>query len=123
MLVCEDVQTDAQNPLKVNVFGLVSTIRSLADPPFPLLYPQLCVYLVLTGGRGSGDALIAAVEANSEDLVFSTPVHPLSFGADPLATRGVIFRILDCTFSQPGLYWIEFRYNNRTLARQPLLVR
>jgi hypothetical protein len=111
MLVCDDVQTDPANPHKVNVFGLIGTIRSVADPPFPLCHPQLCVYLVLTGGRGTGETTVAVVQADSDRLVFASLPHTLSFGTDPLAVRGLVFRILNGVFPEAGLYWVEFRYN------------
>jgi hypothetical protein len=123
MLLCDDVQRDPTDPHKVNVLGLVSTIRSSGEPPFPFRHPELCVYVVLTGGRGTGEAEVAAVHADSDRLIFSTPRHALKLGPDPLAIRGMAFRIRGGLFPQPGLYWFEFRYNGKALARQPLVVR
>ena len=122
MLLCDDVQHDPSGPRKVNVFGLTNTIRSHASPPFPFYQPQLTIYLALTGGRGTGDVVIAGVQGDSDSLVFATPPYTISFGSNPLAVRGMIIRVQNCPFPDPGLYWIEFRYNGRTLARQPLLV-
>jgi hypothetical protein len=79
------------------------------------------VYLVLTDARGSGDAAIAAVHADSGRLIFTSPSHTLSFGSHPLAIRGLVFRIRDVVFPEPGLHWVEFRYNGKVLARQLLL--
>jgi hypothetical protein len=39
MLLCDDVQRDPGDPRKVNVFGLVSTVRAVAEAPFPLCLP------------------------------------------------------------------------------------
>ena len=122
MLLCDDGQHDPSGPRKVNVFGLTNTIRSHANPPFPFYQPQLTIYLALTGGRGTGDVVIAGVQGDSDSLVFATPPYTISFGSNPLAVRGMIIRVQNCPFPDPGLYWIEFRYNGRTLARQPLLV-
>ena len=33
------------------------------------------------------------------------------------------FRILECFFPAPGLYWVEFRYRGKMVARQPLEIR
>ena len=124
MLLCEDIGRDPTNPKRIAIYGLIGAIRSTGEPPFPLLYPVLCVYLVLAGGRGEGDAQIVGVSADGEKPVFASPTHRLSFGlTDPLDVAAVIFRIRDCSFPQAGLYWIEFRYNGETIAREPLVVR
>lgn len=122
MIVCEDVQPSMDSPEKMNVLGLVHTIRSQEEPPYPLLHPGLCVYLQLTC-RGSGDARIVAVQADTDQPIFATPIHTLHFGTDPLAVLGVVFRIRGCPFPEAGLYWIQFRYNNSIIAQQPLLLR
>lgn len=109
MLLCEDVRTSRDNPSQVDVFGLVSAIRSLADPPFPLRYPVLCVYLQVTEGRGTGEGKIVAVHADSDHVAFATEAYHISFGPDPLAVMRIIFRVRNCIFASPGLYWIEFK--------------
>ena len=123
MLLCEDVRSDANNPHRVNILGLVSKIEVLSDPPFPLRLPELCVYLLMTDERGRGQASIVGVHADSGQAVFASPERNLQFGADPLAVVGVIFRIEDCVFPEAGLYWIQFVYNGQVIAQQPLLVR
>jgi hypothetical protein len=123
MLLCDDVQRDPVNPNKVNVIGLVSTIQGVSEPPFPLLHPELCVYLQVTGGRGEGDAQIVVQHADSDQVVFSSPAHRLVFSTNPLSILGIIFRIQSCVFPGPGLYWVQFWYNQKRLAQQPLLTR
>jgi hypothetical protein len=58
LIVCEDVQTDPDNPRRVTFVGLISAIRSLEQPPFPLLYREICVFLQLTEYRGPADGRI-----------------------------------------------------------------
>ena len=123
MLLCEDVRTDPDNAQKVNVFGLVSTIRAVPDDAFPVHHPELCVYLQLTGGRGTGEVQIAAVQAELEQIVFTSSVHSITFENDPLSVLGFVFRIEDCIFPHAGLYWIQFRVNDQVIAQQPLLLK
>lgn len=123
MLICEDVRTHPDSPKKVNVFGLLSTIRAAEYETYPLCLPNLCIYLQITGGRGSGAGQIVAVQADSEQFVFASLAHPLVLGNNPLAVRGLVFRIQDCIFPQPGLYWIQFRFDDRTIAEQPLVLK
>jgi hypothetical protein len=122
MILCDDVRVDPDNPKKVNIFGLVSSIKVECDV-FPIVHPEICVYLHLTEGRGSGEAQIAIVRADSGEASFVGSPHMLTFPSNPLAVKGVAFRILDCVLPEAGLYWVEFRYGGKALARQPLLVR
>jgi hypothetical protein len=123
MLLCDDFRHDPSAPNKVDILGLVSTIQSHGDPPFPLHHPLLCVYLELTGGRGTGQANIAIRQADTGLVLSLTAPHAVTFPPDPLAIRGLGFRILDCVFPTPGLYWVQFCYNQNVLAEQSVLVR
>ena len=123
MILCEDVRPDPVTPHKLNLFGLVNTIQSFESPAFPLRLQELCILLQLTSGRGTGRANIAAVYADTDQRIFQSPAHSLTFASDPLSVAGVIFRVQDCVFPWAGLYWIQFRYNGKLLASQPLMVK
>jgi hypothetical protein len=123
MLLCEGVRKNPTKASKVDVLGLLSTVTAVGSPAFPALLPVLCVYLELTAGRGTGQAHVDCRYADSGNLVFSSPIHVVTFPPDPLAIRGFVFRITDCIFPAPGLYWVQFCYNQKMLAEQPLIVR
>ena len=123
MLLCDRAAPDPDNPRKTNIYGVVSTIAVEAGAAFPVHHPEISVYLLLTEGRGTGQGRIVVVNADTEEPAFSSAAHPITFGPDPLALQGRCFRILDCTFPAPGLYWVEFRFNGKVLARQPLEVK
>ena len=55
LLVCEDLIYDPANPQQLTIRNLLGNIRSVSHPPYPLLYPQLCVYVQLTECRGAGE--------------------------------------------------------------------
>lgn len=123
LIVCEDIQTDPIYPLRVSLLGLLNSIRSIDEPAFPLLYAELCVFVQLTECRGVGTGRIDIVHADTNTVVFRTKTHSLPLSNDPLDVRGLSFRIRNCLFSSAGLYWIQFWYNNETIAQQPLLLR
>jgi hypothetical protein len=123
LIVCEDVQTDSENPRRVTLAGLISAIRSLEQPPFPLFYPEICVYLQLTECRGPADGRIEIRHADSGQVVFRTRTRTIPFVSDPLEVAGVTFRLRNCFFQEPGLYWVQFWYNELMIAQQPLLLR
>jgi hypothetical protein len=123
LIVCEDVQTDANNPRRVTLVGLISAIRSLEQPAFPLLFREICVFLQLTECRGPADGRIEIRHADSDQVVFRTRTRTIPFGSDPLEVVGVTFRIRNCLFQEPGLYWVQFWYNEEIIGQQPLLLR
>jgi hypothetical protein len=123
LIVCEDIQTDPVLPRRVSIVGLLSAIRSIDQPAFPLLYRELCVFLQLTECRGSAEGRIEIVHADSGNVEFRTRTRTIPFGTDPLEIIGVSFRIKNCLFREAGLYWVQFWYNETMMAQQPLLLR
>jgi hypothetical protein len=103
--------------------GLISAIRSLEQPPFPILYREICVFLQLTGCRGAADGRVEIQHADSGQVVFRTRTRTIPFGDDPLEVVGVTFRIRNCLFQVGGLYWVQFWYDEQMIAQQPLLLR
>jgi hypothetical protein len=123
LILCEDVQTDPDNPRRVTLVGLLSAIRSVEQPLFPLLYRELCVFLQLTECRGPADGRVEVRHAESDQAVFRTRTRTIPFASDPLEVVGVTFRLRNCLFQAPGLYWVQFWYNEQMIAQQPLVLR
>ena len=120
--MCEDVQTDAEHPHRVTLVGLLSSIHSLDEPAFPLLYRELCVFLQLTGCRGPAEGRIE-IRSEDQSVLFRTRTRTVPFSNDPLEIAGVTFRIRDCRFQEPGLYWVQFWYNEQMIAEQSFILR
>jgi hypothetical protein len=123
MILCEDWSVDPDNPRRINILGLLSSIRLVENQPYPLLLTELCVLLALADGRGQGRCRIVCRMEDTGQRMFATPWRTIRFGDDPLEVTAVPFRIRDCLFPVPGLYTIEFWYNDRVLEERPLLLR
>ncbi len=123
LIVCEDVEIDPQNPRRVTLVGLLSGIRSVDDPPFPLVYGEICVFVQVTECRGPAAARIEIHNVNSGQVVFRTQTRTVPFSADPLEVSGVVFRLRNLFFQEPGLYAVEFWYNEEMIAQQPIVLR
>jgi hypothetical protein len=83
LIVCEDVQTDPDNPRRVTLVGLVSAIRSLEEPTFPRLYRELCVLLQLTECRGAAEGRVEIQHADSGQVVFRTRTRTIPWATIP----------------------------------------
>ena len=118
MYLCEEVEIDEANSLRISIIGLLGNLRSLNEPPFPIVQEQICVYLQITSCRGPAQGRIEIRNADTDELVFVTQSHTMQFRNDPLEIQGVKFRIRGCLFQEPGLYWVQFWYNETMLAQQ-----
>lgn len=122
MIICEDWHPDPGNAHRLSVEGLLLHIRSLEAPPYPLLYPEFCILLLLTDGRGQALAEIRCVFEAPNAVIFRTPARTVVLGSNPLAVTGAVLRIRDCIFPAAGFYRVEFWYDGVKLAEQSLLL-
>ncbi len=123
LIVCEEVQTDPDNPRRVSLVGLISAIRSIEQPSFPLLYREICVFLQLTECRGAAEGRVEIRNADSDQVVFRTRTRTIPFANDPLEVSGITFRLRNCLFPAASLYWVQFWYNEQMIAQQSLVLR
>lgn len=123
MLLCDDWRLDGPNNRRVTIVGLMWTVYSIDDPPFPLYYREFCVFLALTAGRGQGQGHIVCVFEDTGEVVFATPPRLIQFRPDPLEVVGVPIRIRDSTFPRPGRYSIQFWYDGVLVEERPLKLR
>jgi len=72
LIACEEIITDPNNSNRVTLVNLVSSIRSMEDPAYPLQQPVLCVFAQLTDCRGQGEVRIEIREADTEEVVLTT---------------------------------------------------
>jgi hypothetical protein len=125
LVVCEDRATDAGSTHSITLTNLISAIRSVEEPAYPLLYRELCIYAQLTDCRGAADVRVTVVHADTGEFAYAGPPSPwrASLPNDPLAVGGLRFRIRNVHFPRQGLYWVQFWYNGEVLAEQPLVLR
>jgi hypothetical protein len=120
LILCDDVRADPNNFLRLNVFGLITHIRSTATPAFPVTRPQFCVLVMLTGCQGTGKLGLRILRAETGKIVFRNQPRRVRFVGSPQDAVGFAFRIQDCSFPSAGLYWVELVFDGTVLARQGL---
>ena len=123
LIPCEDVLVDEANPRRLTLVGLISAIHSREEQPFPLRYRELCVFVQLTSCRGPAEGRVEIQHADSSEVVFRTQHRVIPIPTDPLNVFAVTFRIRNCLFQQPGLYWVQFWYKELMISQQPLVLR
>jgi hypothetical protein len=123
LLPCDDVRTDPDNYQRIDVLGLITTIRSTADPPFPAVRPLLCALVILTRGQGQGELLLRIFHDQTARIVFRSSPRLVRFVGASEAVLGVVFRIRDCSFPMAGLYWVEAVFAGSVIARQKIWLK
>ena len=123
LLPCDEVRTDPDNYQRIDVLGLITTIRSTADPPFPVVRPLLCALVILTAGQGNGELVLRVFHDATGRVIFRSSPRQVRFVGSPEAMLGVVFRIRDCSFPMAGLYWIEAVFASSVIARQKIWLK
>jgi len=120
LLACDEVRTNPDNYQRIDVFGLITMIRSIADPPFPVVRPVLCALVIFTGVQGNGELLLRIFHDQAGRVVFRSSPREVRFVGASEAVLGIVFRIRDCSFPMAGLYWIEVVFTGSVIARQKI---
>jgi hypothetical protein len=124
MIVCDEVLPDPQRPRKLMIVGLTSLVQWPPDTTTPARLEKLVVLLVLTDGRGTGTGQVVCRNEESGERVFGSPPNLISFeGKDPAGHYYVTFKLLDCRFPSPGVYVVEFLFDNAVICEQLVTVR
>lgn len=123
MILCEDWLVDVDNPRRLSILGLLSNISSVDEGSYPLIQPELCVFLALTEIRGVASMRIVCIFEETGQAVFGTPKRMATFRNDPLEVEVVGFRIRNCVFPRAGVYAVQFWYNHHMVEERPLLLR
>ena len=120
LLLCDDVQADPSNLLRLNILGLLTHIRSTRTPPFPVVRPRFCVLVILTDSQGSAELSLRIVQSDTGRIVFRNQPRRIQFVSAPREAIGIKFFIKNCAFPAEGLYWVELIIDGAVAERQAL---
>lgn len=118
MVLCDEIEP---SEAEADVFDLRGVRTDIVAPSFPYTHPQLCVYLQMTGHEGvvTGRAVVNQVE--TDDDIASTVEDVVQFHG-PLAFVHVPWKVLDCSFPQPGLYYVQVLFDGKLIGERPLIL-
>ena len=116
LLVCDQIITDRISG-KQSLIGMFSTIHSAR---FPVVHPQLAVYVALTDGRGKTPLTIRIVDADESrpPLVQGTGVVEFK---NPRVIANLALQFHGLRFPEPGQYRVQLSCKE-TLLREARLM-
>ena len=94
----------------------------IVAPAFPYTHPQLCVYLQMTGHEGTASGRAVILDPETDLNVDETDEDPLQFHG-PLDFIEVPWRLSDCTFPEPGVYYVQVFFDGKLINERPLLLQ
>jgi hypothetical protein len=124
LIPCDNIVVSAtvQN---VSIGNLVYVIRVLAGNPYPRIHPLLCLFALLTNGRGPHKFRVVIVQGvgPNERVVYAGPEFDRDLGSDPLSVHGLPMRLRNVPFPRPGQYEVRLLCDGEILAGQPIELR
>jgi hypothetical protein len=120
MILCDELLLSQQSD-KVHLLGVFNTIRPLHEPLYPYRHGVFSVFLQLSDADGNFEAKIVVSEASSGLEVAVGQFHTIEF-LDRLQLKHVRFRLRDCLFPRPGLYWVGLEVEGDVLCEQRLML-
>jgi hypothetical protein len=124
MILCDEVLRDSERPGKLTIVGLISLLRWPEGSTAPLRLEKLSVLLILTDGRGMGRGRIVCIDEETDQPIFGSGELSISFeGKNPSLPFGVKFSLRDCRFPRPGVYHVQFLFEDEVICQQTLFVR
>src|SRR5580704_3011080 len=110
---------------KLNLLGAFDTIYA---PQMPAFHPQCAVALRVTfqpGDEGTRKLSLSFINADGRSIMhgIELPVEVMLPDDTHFLTRNFIVNIQQLKFDEPGLYSVDVRLDNESVASVPLLVR
>jgi Family of unknown function (DUF6941) len=119
MVLCDSVQESNE---EVGVFHL-DGVRSILDAQsFPAFRPRLCIFLQMSGHAGQASCHIEIDRSELSEVIYQSAPKSITFES-PALVEPVFFRLRNCVFPAPGLYYVQLFDGGKIIGERPLLVR
>jgi hypothetical protein len=118
LIVCDQIITDRLTG-KQSLIGMFSTIHSVR---FPVVHPQLSIYVALTDGRGKTPLTIRVVDADDARPALVQGQGVVQF-KDPRAIANLALQFHGLTFPEPGQYRVQILCRETLLREARLMLK
>ena len=73
----------------------------------------------MSGHEGEASCRLEINRAETDDVVYRTSPRPLALEG-PMAIMPVVFRLRNCGFPAPGVYYVQVFCEGKLIAERPL---
>jgi hypothetical protein len=119
MVVCDEIEESDRDTEAINLAGVRAVIVS---PVFPHVWPQLCVFVQMNGHRCEVQCHVEVESLATDEKIAETEPMTFSF-EDPTVVMPMQFRLYNCVFPAPGVYYVQLYCEQKLIGERPLLLR
>jgi len=119
MVICDEIEPSVA---EADVFDLRGVRTHIIAPAFPYTHPQLGVFLQMTGHEGTATGRAVVLDPETDLNVDETEDDLIQFHG-PLEFTHVPWRLFDCTFTQPGVYYVQVFFDGKLVNERTLLLQ
>jgi hypothetical protein len=116
MVLCDEIEESDHEDAIFHLTGVRSAINAAA---FPAVHPQLCVFVQMSGHRGSATFYLEIDRVETDDVIFDTQPQMIEF-EDPAMVVPDYFRLHNCVFPAAGLYYVQIYSAGKLIGERPL---
>jgi hypothetical protein len=119
MLLCDEIDESSEEDA---VFQLTNVRTAIEPGAFPYVHSQLCVFLQMSGHKGMASFHIEIDRVETDDVTYDTEAQVIRF-EDPALVVPDFFRLHNCVFPAPGLYYVQIYADGKLIGERPLQIR
>ena len=119
MVLCDGLKESDEEP---DVFNLIGVRAVVEASSFPALCPRLYVFLHLSGHQGETSCHIEIDRTETNEVIYETASKTIKFRG-PGAVVPVYFRVRNCVFPAPGVYYVQIFNDGKLIGERPLYLR
>lgn len=119
MVLCDEIEESDEEDA---VFHLTNVRSVIAASSFPYVHSQLCVFVQMSGHRGAALCHVEIDRLETDDVIYDTEPQTIEF-EDPANVVPDFFRLHNCVFPAPGLYYVQIHFEGKLIGERSLHVR
>src|SRR5438552_4020378 len=116
MVLCDDVD---RSDHERSVYHLTGVRAAIASTSFPGDRSSFCVFLHMSGHQGEESCCVRVFHAATDEVIYQTKPKIVRF-KNPTAIVPVLFRLRNCVFPAPGVYFVELLADDKVIAERRL---
>lgn len=119
MVVCDAIKESEE---EAGVYQLSGVRCAMDVPSFPALRPRIGVLAQVSGHAGIAALRLGINRAETDEMLHISAPKETTFSG-PLSPVTVVFRLRNCVFPAPGVYYVQLFHETKLIGERPLIVR
>lgn len=116
LILCDEIEPSLT---EADVFNLHGVRAHIVAPSFPYTHELLCVYLLMTGHDGTATGGVIVSDPETDIEIYASQQEEVSF-TGPLFYVHQSFRLYDCEFQAPGVYYVQVVFDGKLVGERAL---